>query len=63
MGLRPQAPERAIQPLFIITRGCDKKCLFWDVLGVLVEISWNVPGVLLMLWRGAWSSVDILECT
>ena len=51
VGLRPQVPE-AIQPFSIITQGGDKKCLFWDVLGVL-----------LISGRGIWNTVDILECS
>ena len=38
------------QSLSIITQECDKKCLFWDVLKVLV-----------MLGRGAWSMWRWLE--
>ena len=50
VGLRPQASERD-KTITFYYRGCDKKCLFWDVLGVL-----------LMLGRGTCGTRRWLEC-
>ena len=65
-GIAPAGVRKSIiQLLSIITRGCDKKCLFWNVAKVLGVryIGWNVAKVLLMLGSGCCGALDTLECS